>query len=182
MLGERMKIVISPAWGPKCGSRSPFLGLLASRSALWVDSGRTTARGSWHGPHQVAHSHQVVRRVSEQAQMVDLGHSADLHLTQRAHGLAPAEGLLDPLTDALADRVPRMSCGAAINGRAAVRGVLGHVRRGITAAQLVDEVGGVVAPIGTDRHAVVPGQAGDPVHGGRALPRCRWLGSVRDPR
>ena len=82
MLGERMKIVISPAWGPKCGSRSPFSGLFAPRSALWADFGRTTARGSWHGPQQVAHSHQVVGRVSEQTQMVDLGHAADLHLAQ----------------------------------------------------------------------------------------------------
>jgi len=63
MLSERMKIVISPAWGPKCGSRSPFSGLFAPRSALWADSGRTTATMSWHSPRKVAHPHLVGRFV-----------------------------------------------------------------------------------------------------------------------
>jgi len=117
-----------------------------------------------------------VGRVGEEAQMVDLGHSADLHLAQQTDRLAPTEGLLDPLADALADRVPRVTGGAAINGRTAVHGVLGDVRRGIAAAQLVDEVGRVVAPIGTDRHAVAPGQADAHVHGGRALPGAAGWG------
>ena len=60
-------------------------------------------------------------------------------------------------------------CGARVDGRAAVHGVLEDVRRGILTAQLVDEVGGVVGAIGAHRHTVAPGQLPDPVHGGRAF-------------
>ena len=105
MLGDRMKIVISPAWGPKCGSRSPFLGLFAPRSALWADSGRTTAPRSWYGPQQVAQPHQIVSRASEQAQMVDLSHAADLHLAQGTNRLAPADAAHAGKRDALPKRV-----------------------------------------------------------------------------
>jgi hypothetical protein len=62
--------------------------------------------------------------------------------------LHPAEGLLDPLADALADRIARVSRRAAIDSRRASLGVLRDVRRGVHRAQLIDEVLDVVGLVG----------------------------------
>ena len=107
--------------------------------------------------------------------MIHSRHAADLHMAQGTHRLASTEGLFDSLADALADRVPRMSC-PPVDGRAPLRGVLGHVRDGIAAAQRGDEVGGIVVAIGTHCHAVIPEQAGDHVHGGRVFSRAAGRG------
>ena len=179
MLGERMKIVISPPCGPKCGSRSLFSGLFRPDAP----SGRIPGapRPESHGtapPGQVAHTHMVVGRIGEETKIIHSRHTTDLHLKRRTDHFAPAKGLLDPVAGALAGDVTRMPCGAPIDRRTAVRGVLGHVWRGIPAAQIVDEVGAVMAAIAADRHAVVPRKPRDHVHGRRALPGAAGGGQL----
>ena len=57
-------------------------------------------------------------------------------LPQASDGFDPAEGLLDPLANALADRVAGMAGGAAIDGRPPARKVLSHVRRDADRSQV----------------------------------------------
>lgn len=98
---------------------------------------------------------------------------------QGTNGLAPAEGLLGALADAVAYRAaPDSVSGAPVDGRAPLRGVLGHVRGGIASAQCIDEVGGIAVAIGTHHHAVISGKAGDPVHGGRAFSHAAGRGQL----
>jgi hypothetical protein len=169
-----MSLDWSPKWASRGGARCRAFLRAGPRQGRIPGAPRPQRHGT--APNQIAHPHEVVGRVGEQAQMIHSRHAADLRLAQRTDRLAPAEGLLDPLEDALADRVPRMSGSAGINGRAAVRDVLGHVRGGIPTAQLVDEVGAVVAPVGTDCHAMVPRKPRDHVHGGGALPGAAGWG------
>src|SRR5215213_5833792 len=70
---------------------------------------------------------------------------------QAGGGLGPAEGLLDPFPDDLADFVAGVSGGASIDGRAP--GLGGHVRGNVDRAQLVDEVLGVIPLVGAERDA-----------------------------
>src|SRR6478735_9132527 len=84
-------------------------------------------------------------------------------------GLAPAEGLLDLLALALAHCVARMARGAPVDGRAF--GLCGHVRRHAHVAQLGDEVGAVVALVGTEGETALRAWRVPLTHrdGGRAL-------------
>src|SRR6266511_6333887 len=59
-------------------------------------------------------------------------------------GLDPPEGFFDPLADALAGGVARMAGGAAVDGAAAVGGVLSDGRCDADPAAVRDEVSGVV--------------------------------------
>src|SRR5215207_7260943 len=58
--------------------------------------------------------------VARQAPVAQLAPAAD--------GLGPAEDLLDPLADALAEGIAGMAGGAAVDRAAAAAGVLGDVR------------------------------------------------------
>ncbi len=53
MLGERISVVISLDRDTRMACWRSFSGLFVPRSALWADSGRTTAPRSSHGPHEV---------------------------------------------------------------------------------------------------------------------------------
>jgi hypothetical protein len=56
---------------------------------------------------------------------------------QTSDGFHPAEGLLDPLADSLADGVTAMAHGARVNRRAAeARRILGHLGVTLSARQL----------------------------------------------
>ena len=79
MLGDRMKALIAPARSAKWGSRSPFSGLFAFRSAPFGGFRAHQGPKVMVRPCQVAHSNQVVGRVGQQTQMVDSRHTADLH-------------------------------------------------------------------------------------------------------
>jgi hypothetical protein len=55
----------------------------------------------------------------------------------------------DPLTNALADGVTNVPCGASINGAAPSTGVLGHMWRDLSLTQIGVVVPGVVALAGS---------------------------------
>ena len=63
-------------------------------------------------------------------------------------GLDPAEGLLDPFADALADGIARVPRGSAVDRRRAAVRVLRHVRRRVHRPQFIDEVLGVIGLVG----------------------------------
>ena len=64
-------------------------------------------------------------------------------LAQAGNGLGPAEGLLNALSDTLADAIARMAGGATIDGRTPAGGILRQMRRDVDLAQLVDEIAGI---------------------------------------
>src|SRR3954452_12040838 len=89
---------------------------------------------------------------------------------QACNLLTPAKDLLDPLADLLAQSITRVPCDAAINGGAAPRRVLRHVRGHVHGPKLVDEVlciKGLVGPQRAPVRAIGPGldhgQGGDPL-------------------
>src|SRR5215471_6975249 len=61
-----------------------------------------------------AHAHQVIGRRREQELPVHPASPAVAQLTQSANRLHPTEDFFDPLSNALADRVTRMSRGSPI--------------------------------------------------------------------
>ncbi len=77
---------------------------------------------------------------------------------------------LDALADAHAhaDGIAGMASGAAINGRAPVRGVLRHMRRDVDLAQFGNEADHVVSLVRAQRDTVAPLQAFQ--HSQRRLP------------
>src|SRR4051812_26966096 len=72
-------------------------------------------------------------------------------LAQPGGGLCPAEGLLDALSDDLADLVAGMAGRASVNGGAL--DLSRDVRGDVEGAKLSDEVLGVVALVGPQRDA-----------------------------
>ena len=68
--------------------------------------------------------------------------------------LAPPESLLDPLADALAERVAGMARRASVKGGASPCCVAGNVRRDVHGAQLVHKILGVIALVAPEQNAV----------------------------
>lgn len=79
---------------------------------------------------QVAHAHQIVGGAGESKNPVHFAHSAMPYLPQQRDRLQPAEAFFDPLPLSLADGVPRVPCGVAING-AAPRAAHGSAPRAV---------------------------------------------------
>src|SRR3972149_4671144 len=77
---------------------------------------------------------QVVGSGGEREEPIDQRAAAMAGLAQAAHGLDPAEALLDALALDLADGVAGMARGAPIDRRAAGLGVLRPVRGGAQGA------------------------------------------------
>ena len=75
--------------------------------------------------------------------------STELGLLLASDGLDPAEGLLDPLADSLAERITAMPRCPPVDRRTSTAGVLGDMGRHPHRAQLVDEVLGVICLVGT---------------------------------
>ncbi len=84
--------------------------------------------------------------------------SAQHGLGGRPDGLAPAERLLDPLTDALTDGISGMPRCTAVDGRSF--GLGRHMRRHIHGLQFVDEVFGVVSLVSAQGDADRPVRPG----------------------
>src|SRR6267142_659518 len=78
---------------------------------------------------QISNADQVISRGREDEDPVDAFATAMAQLAQQADRLQPTEDLFDPFAFPLTDLIARMSGGATINCRAAIRIVLGHVRR-----------------------------------------------------
>ena len=64
---------------------------------------------------QVSHTHQIVGRAREGEDPVHFADSAMPQLAQERYGLQPAEAFFDPLPLSLAEGIPQMPCGAAID-------------------------------------------------------------------
>src|SRR5713101_2860297 len=107
-----------------------------------------------HG-HQFPHSYQVVSGGGEDEDPVDAFGAAMAQLAQQAHRLQPAEDLFDPFALLLTDLVARMAGGAAIDGRAAIGVVLGHVRRHLQFAQVFHEIMGVIVLVTAHGYSTV---------------------------
>src|ERR1041384_65670 len=78
---------------------------------------------------ETSHAHQIVGGTGEGKNPVHFAHPAMVHLAQKRDGLQPSKAFFDSLPLSLAECIPSMSCGAAINGApAASADVLRHVR------------------------------------------------------
>src|SRR5450759_4035399 len=89
---------------------------------------------------------QVVRRSDQVAGVVHALQMAVAGLAEAAHGFHPAEDLLHPFANSLADRVARPTGGPPVDGTAPpTADVLGHMRRHLLCAQRGHTVLGVVA-------------------------------------
>src|SRR5829696_6086749 len=75
------------------------------------------SRRSCAGPDQAGYPQQVVRSTDKVGGHLIPLSTAIACLSEVADGLAPAEDLFDPLPDALADVVARLSGGAVVDGR-----------------------------------------------------------------
>ena len=110
---------------------------------------------------------------------MDFAHPSMAHLAHERDRLQPAETFLDPLSLSLTERIPSMSCGAAINGAATrSRMVLRHMRHHSHMPTLFHEIPRVKSFISTDAHRLgsqnfVPAS---PVRR-RVLP-FRWPGTL----
>src|SRR5882672_12385802 len=78
---------------------------------------------------QISNADQVISCGREDEDPVDAFAAAVPQLAQQADRLQPTEDLFDPFALPLADLVTRMPRSPAIDGRAAIGIVLGHVRR-----------------------------------------------------
>ena len=64
---------------------------------------------------QISHAHQIVGGTGEGKNPMDFAHPSMAHLAHERDRLQPAEAFLDPLSLSLAQSIPGMSGGAAIN-------------------------------------------------------------------
>ncbi len=123
--------------------------LIASCGRCWVLSPAPAARtcGScrqqlWQ-PREIAgrHGHRELRSDPLDAAVDGLGHTA--------HGLGPAEGLLDLLAAALGQSIAGMARGSAVDR--GMPSLPGDMRRDNHAAQVGDEIGAVVSLVRAQR-------------------------------
>src|SRR5438105_3739908 len=148
----------------------PWIGGLAVaqgpiRVLLWASATGTEGQGALGGrPSDVLGSQgpdpdQVVGGAGEQ-QPLAVALTPDVpELPATAHGLHPAEDLLDPLAHPLADRVAGMPSGATVDGAAAVGGVPRQVRGDRQLAASGHEPASVVATIPGDGEPPPPTSA-----------------------
>ena len=107
-----------------------------------------------HHDRHSRHSQQVVRSHGELEVLIDSLQAAKHGLSDPAHGLGPAERLLNPFADSLAQPVTRMACGSRVDGTAPATSVVArHVRGDVALTATGDEVAGVIGFVGTETAA-----------------------------
>src|SRR2546425_8476509 len=133
-----------------------------SVDGLGGDSWRPTIDGSdtpvplvSAGRSQVPQPHEVVRGDREGEHPGDALQPTMTELPQSADRLQPAKDLFYALALALTDLVARVARGPLVDGTAAMRVVLRHMRRDVQIAPVVDERGGVIILVAADGHAAV---------------------------
>src|SRR5437773_12399136 len=94
---------------------------------------------------EVSDAHQVVGGEGKRKHPVHAAGAPVPRLAHQPDRLEPAEDLLHALAPLLADRVPRVPGGAAVDRAATVPGVLRHVRGDAEQAARGGEIPGVVA-------------------------------------
>ena len=124
------------------GFRQSGGGCPASPGASW--------RSSFGPGQELGEPDQVIGCHREGELPSDAAEPAVPRLAELGRSLGPAEGLLDPLPDRLADPVAGVAGGASIEGGAAR--LRGDVRGDVEGAKLADEVLGVVALVGAERN------------------------------
>ena len=126
---------------------------------------RSPERGPWGAPsprscgrpHQGPHPDQVVGRGPEEEGPVHQGGAPVPELPEAPDGLQPVKDLLDALPVALANRIPRVAGGAAVDGApAATVDILGDMGRDCQVAIALDEGGSVVPLVASERGAILP--------------------------
>src|SRR5712671_3639579 len=125
------------------------------------------------GRGQISQPNEVVRGDGEGEHPLHTLQAAMTELPQSANGLQPAEDLFHALALPLTDLVARMARGPLVDGAAAVRVVLGHVRRHVQRAPVVDHASRVIVLVAADRDAAVPGDLRRHRERGVALGRPR---------
>src|SRR5918911_959578 len=120
---------VPPRWG---GRRGGVAGRSGGRGE------RASVRG------QAAEADEVVGGGDEVAGQAGAGDAPVAGPAEAADGLHPAEDLLDPLPDPLADGIAGVAGRAAVDGAAAVARVLGDVRGHLAAPDGGHAVPGVV--------------------------------------
>src|SRR5580704_532605 len=151
-MGSRM-IEIEPSTGEGRPMR-PFRRSDARLSAFFGAGFRLPEGGGSaysHGFRQVADADQVVSRAGEEEPASVSLPTLEAQLAATSDGLGPAEALLDPLADALTDRVAGVPCGSAVDRSAAIGGVLGDVWSDLPLAASLAEVAVVVGLVRAHR-------------------------------
>ncbi len=98
-------------------------------------------------------------------------------LVQSGCDLDPAKWLLDPLADALADRIAGMAGGAAVNGGSPAGQVLRYVRRNTHCLQVRHVLCRIISLVSSERDAAPACCLRDHGFGGVAFrPICRTCG------
>lgn len=124
---------------PSSGSSDP------SRSVRLASDFCSLRRSLRYRARHSGDSDDIACRHREFEVLIDSAQASVHRLADTAHGLAPAEVLLDALSDRLAQRVPDVPGRARVNRAAAASGVVArHVRSDVSLAARGDEVLGVV--------------------------------------
>jgi len=106
---------------------------------------------------EISHPEEVVRRRPEEEDPVHQGRAAVAELPELPDGLQPPEDLLDALPAPLAEGVPRVAGGPAIDGAAVVGMlVLRDVGCDLEIPAALDEVRGVIPIVAPERRAARP--------------------------
>src|SRR5690348_2267258 len=103
------------------------------------------------GRRQAGHAHQVVCGCHEVARQLGAREPAVTRTTEATDRFEPAEDLLYPFSQSLADGVPRMACGATVNRAASSIAVLGDMRDDTVLAHRRDAGACVVCLVSAER-------------------------------
>src|SRR4051794_39448543 len=156
--------------------RERFRGNFVVQAAylgVWTHFSPDLWRRNWR-IDQIPHSDEVVSSGRKGEHPSDLVHAAMSGLTEHSNCLRPAEYFFDPFPLDLTDFVSGVSRGAPIDGAAAPTFVvLRHMRRDVHASYLLHELFGVVALVGSHRHALAaPNSLGKSATPRPPLGRC----------
>src|SRR5438093_588842 len=120
-------------------------------------SRHTSPWTSRRGSDQVPHTHQIVGGRCPGKHPGDTLPAPMPYLAHQSYRLHPPKDFFHPLAFLLTERVAGMARGSLVDGAAAVRIVLGHMRRGAARPHLLHPVRGVVVLVGAHRDAPRPG-------------------------
>src|SRR5438093_349180 len=116
-------------------------------------SRHTSPWTSRRGSDQVPHTHQIVGGRCPGKHPGDTLPAPVPHLAHQSYRLHPPKDFFHPFAFLLTERVAGMARGSLVDGAAAVRIVLGHMRRGAARPHLLHPVRGVVILVGAHRDA-----------------------------
>src|SRR5713101_4102477 len=149
------------------------MGSVLTLGACRSDSSSTPFPVVSAGRGQVPQPNEVVRGNCEGEHPRYALQTAMTELPQSADRLQPAEDLFHAFALLLTDLVPRVARGPLVDGTASMLVILGHMRRNVQAAPVVDQRGGVIVLVAADRHTALTGNLRRHRERGVALGRPR---------